>query len=70
MSTPVPEVCLCGRPMAHRRQPLSPATTCSYWCSLVKRGTFTLAQVEPMLRRERGPIAAEPERDDLFGGVA
>lgn len=65
-----PDLCLCGRPLPVRHPPANPATTCSYWCNLVKRGTFTLAQVEPMLARERGPIPAEPEQDDLFGGVA
>ena len=50
------EVCLCGRPLPIRRPPANAASTCSYWCSLVKRGTLTLAQVEPMLLRERGPV--------------
>ena len=63
-------LCLCGRPLPLRRPPCAFATTCSYWCGLVKRGTFTLAQVEPMLQRERGPVPTEPEQADLFGGVA
>jgi hypothetical protein len=74
MSAPVPDLCLCRRPLPVHLPPRSPAKVCSYWCSLVKKGTFTLAQVEPMLLRERGPIpggaTAEPEQDDLFGGGA
>lgn len=61
-----PGLCLCGGPLPARRPPAMQATTCSYWCSLVAKGTFTLAQVEPMLARDRGPVlTAEP---DLFGG--
>jgi hypothetical protein len=69
-----PELCLCGRPLPVRRPPATAATACSYWCGLVAKGTFTLAQVEPMLQRERGPIPGGqitvPEQDDLFGDVA
>jgi len=62
--------CICGRPIPVVNPPRTQPKVCSYWCGLVKRGTFTLAQVEPMLARERGPIPTEPEQADLFGGVA
>jgi len=61
--------CICGRPLPVVSLPRTPPKACSYWCNLVLKGTFTLAQVEPMLQRERGPIPAEPEQADLFGGA-
>jgi hypothetical protein len=68
-----PELCLCGRPLPVMHPPRTQPTVCSYWCNLVRKGTFTLAQVEPMLLRNRGPIPGGqitvPEQDDLFGGA-
>lgn len=44
-----PGLCICGHPLPVRHPPLTPATTCSYWCSLVVQGRFTLGQIRPML---------------------
>lgn len=63
MSAPV--LCTCGRTLPVHRPPRAPATTCSYWCNLVRKGTFTAAQVEPMLLRDRGPVAVAAEADTL-----
>ena len=61
-----PGLCLCGRSLPARPPYQKPAIHCSWWCRQVSLGTYTLAQVEPMLARDRGPVlVAEP---DLFGG--
>lgn len=44
-----PGLCICGRPLPVRKPPCSPAKDCCYWHALVRKGVFTLAEVEPMV---------------------
>lgn len=44
-----PGLCICGRPLPVRRASRVAATFCSWWCKQAAAGTYTLAQIEPML---------------------
>ena len=51
-----PGLCICGRPLPVRRPPCSPATECSWPCALVRKGVFTLEQIQPWLASNREPL--------------